>query len=44
MGIHPFKDRTAFVTGGASGVFVVDARVNPDLEADWYRDAFASDG
>src|SRR5713226_5801763 len=32
-----------WVADGAPGVFVVDARVNPDLEADWYRDAFGSD-
>jgi thiamine pyrophosphate-dependent acetolactate synthase large subunit-like protein len=31
-----------WVVDGAPGVFVVDARVNPDLEADWYRDAFGS--
>ena len=29
-----------WVADGARGVFVVDARINPDLEADWYRDAF----
>jgi thiamine pyrophosphate-dependent acetolactate synthase large subunit-like protein len=32
-----------WVADGAPGIFVVDARVNPDLEADWYRDAFGSD-
>jgi thiamine pyrophosphate-dependent acetolactate synthase large subunit-like protein len=32
-----------WVADRAPGVFVVDARVNPDLEADWYRDAFGSD-
>lgn len=32
-----------WVADGARGVFVVDARINPDLEADWYRDAFGSD-
>jgi thiamine pyrophosphate-dependent acetolactate synthase large subunit-like protein len=32
-----------WVVEGAPGVFVVDARVNPDLAADWYRDAFGSD-
>jgi thiamine pyrophosphate-dependent acetolactate synthase large subunit-like protein len=30
-----------WVADGARGVFVVDARINPDLEADWYRDAFS---
>jgi len=29
-----------WVADGAHGVFVVDARINPNLEADWYRDAF----
>jgi thiamine pyrophosphate-dependent acetolactate synthase large subunit-like protein len=29
-----------WVAGGAQGVFVIDARINPDFEADWYRDAF----
>ncbi len=29
-----------WVVEGATGVFVIDARINPDLEADWYRDAF----
>jgi thiamine pyrophosphate-dependent acetolactate synthase large subunit-like protein len=30
-----------WVADGSRGVFVVDARINPDLEADWYREAFA---
>jgi thiamine pyrophosphate-dependent acetolactate synthase large subunit-like protein len=29
-----------WVADGSKGVFVVDARINPDLEADWYREAF----
>lgn len=29
-----------WIGDGASGIFVVDARINPDLEADWYREAF----
>jgi thiamine pyrophosphate-dependent acetolactate synthase large subunit-like protein len=29
-----------WIAEGASGVFVVDARINPALEADWYREAF----
>jgi thiamine pyrophosphate-dependent acetolactate synthase large subunit-like protein len=29
-----------WVADGSPGVFVVDGRINPDLEADWYRDAF----
>jgi thiamine pyrophosphate-dependent acetolactate synthase large subunit-like protein len=33
-----------WVAHGASGIFVVDARVHPDLEADWYRDAFSNNG
>jgi thiamine pyrophosphate-dependent acetolactate synthase large subunit-like protein len=33
-----------WVANGASGIFVVDARVNPELEADWYRDAFSNNG
>jgi thiamine pyrophosphate-dependent acetolactate synthase large subunit-like protein len=32
-----------WVASGAPGIFLVDARVNPALEADWYRDAFNSD-
>jgi thiamine pyrophosphate-dependent acetolactate synthase large subunit-like protein len=32
-----------WVADGAKGVFVIDARINPDLEADWYRDAFGRD-
>jgi thiamine pyrophosphate-dependent acetolactate synthase large subunit-like protein len=32
-----------WVADGSKGVFVVDARINPDLEADWYREAFAPD-
>jgi thiamine pyrophosphate-dependent acetolactate synthase large subunit-like protein len=29
-----------WIAEGAPGVFVVDARINPALEADWYREAF----
>lgn len=29
-----------WIAKGAPGVFVVDARINPALEADWYREAF----
>ncbi len=32
-----------WVADGAPGVFVVDARINPDLEADWFREAFGPD-
>jgi thiamine pyrophosphate-dependent acetolactate synthase large subunit-like protein len=32
-----------WVADGSKGVFVVDARINPDLAADWYREAFGSD-
>lgn len=31
----------AWVAAGADGVFVVDARIDPDFNADWYADAFA---
>jgi thiamine pyrophosphate-dependent acetolactate synthase large subunit-like protein len=30
----------AWAAGGAPGVFVVDAKVNPDLEADWHAEHF----
>jgi thiamine pyrophosphate-dependent acetolactate synthase large subunit-like protein len=30
---------TRWVAKGSPGVFVVDARINPDLVADWYREA-----
>jgi thiamine pyrophosphate-dependent acetolactate synthase large subunit-like protein len=33
-----------WVADGSPGVFVVDARINPNLAADWYREAFGSDG
>jgi thiamine pyrophosphate-dependent acetolactate synthase large subunit-like protein len=29
-----------WIAQGSPGVFVVDARINPALEADWYREAF----
>jgi thiamine pyrophosphate-dependent acetolactate synthase large subunit-like protein len=29
-----------WIADGSPGVFVVDARINPALEADWYREAF----
>jgi thiamine pyrophosphate-dependent acetolactate synthase large subunit-like protein len=32
-----------WIADGAPGIFVVDARINPDLAADWYREAFGSD-
>jgi hypothetical protein len=32
-----------WVAGGAPGIFVVDARINPDLVADWYREIVGSD-
>jgi acetolactate synthase I/II/III large subunit len=32
-----------WVADGSPGVFVVDARINPDLEADWYREALGQD-
>jgi thiamine pyrophosphate-dependent acetolactate synthase large subunit-like protein len=31
-----------WIADGAPGIFVVDARINPDLAADWYREAFGS--
>ena len=30
----------AWVGEGASGVFVIDAKINPDLEADWHAEHF----
>jgi thiamine pyrophosphate-dependent acetolactate synthase large subunit-like protein len=37
--LEPLK---AWVTEGASGVFVIDAKINPDLEADWHAEHFPS--
>ena len=30
----------AWVREGAPGVFVIDAKINPDLEADWHAEHF----
>jgi thiamine pyrophosphate-dependent acetolactate synthase large subunit-like protein len=30
----------AWAAEGAPGLFVIDARVNPNLEAEWHQDAF----
>ena len=30
----------AWVSEGAPGVFVIDAKINPDLEADWHAEHF----
>ena len=30
----------AWVKGGAHGVFLIDAKINPDLEADWHAEHF----
>lgn len=30
----------SWVRGGAPGVFVIDAKINPDLEADWHAEHF----
>jgi thiamine pyrophosphate-dependent acetolactate synthase large subunit-like protein len=38
--LEPIKQ---WVAEGSPGVFLVDARINPDLAADWYREAFGSD-
>jgi len=32
----------AWVSEGAPGVFVIDGKINPDLEADWHAEHFAS--
>ncbi len=32
----------AWVAEGASGVFVIDGKINPDLEADWHAEHFPS--
>ena len=32
----------AWVAEGASGVFLIDAKINPDLEADWHAEHFPS--
>jgi thiamine pyrophosphate-dependent acetolactate synthase large subunit-like protein len=30
----------AWVAEGAPGVFVIDGKINPDLEADWHAEHF----
>jgi thiamine pyrophosphate-dependent acetolactate synthase large subunit-like protein len=30
----------SWVRGGAPGVFIIDAKINPDLEADWHAEHF----
>jgi thiamine pyrophosphate-dependent acetolactate synthase large subunit-like protein len=35
--LDPLK---AWVADGASGVFVIDGKINPDLEADWHAEHF----
>jgi len=30
----------AWAAEGSPGLFVIDARVNPNLEAEWHQDAF----
>jgi thiamine pyrophosphate-dependent acetolactate synthase large subunit-like protein len=37
--LEPVK---AWVAEGASGVFVIDGKINPDLEADWHAEHFPS--
>ncbi len=32
----------AWVSEGAPGVFVIDGKINPDLEADWHAEHFPS--
>ena len=33
----------AWVEEGARGVFVIDAKISPDLEADWHAERFFRD-
>ena len=35
--LDPLK---AWVAEGAPGVFVIDGKINPDLEADWHAEHF----
>jgi len=35
--LDPLK---AWVADGAPGVFVIDGKINPDLEADWHAEHF----
>jgi thiamine pyrophosphate-dependent acetolactate synthase large subunit-like protein len=38
--LDDLKPVRAWVEEGAPGVFVIDARINPDLEADWHAEHF----
>ena len=33
----------AWVAEGAPGVFVIDGKINPNLEADWHAEHFPKD-
>ena len=37
---HDLEPVRAWVRQGAPGVFVIDAKINPDLEADWHAEHF----
>jgi thiamine pyrophosphate-dependent acetolactate synthase large subunit-like protein len=39
-GLDDLEPLRAWVEEGAPGVFVIDARINPDLEADWHAEHF----
>ena len=38
--LEDLESLKAWIEAGASGVFVVDARVDPEFKADWYAEAF----
>ena len=38
--VHDLEPVRAWVRQGAPGVFVIDAKINPDLEADWHAEHF----
>jgi hypothetical protein len=38
----PDSSVRAWVAEGAPGVFVIDGKINPNLEADWHAEHFPS--
>lgn len=38
--VEDLKAVAAWVADGATGVFLIDAKINPDLEADWHAEHF----
>jgi len=38
--VHDLEPVRAWVREGAPGTFVIDAKINPDLEADWHAEHF----